>query len=76
MDILIPIVVIALGLGVQFFFASRYDWQCGNCGQTFSLSPLKATFLPHRFGNSFGGSKLAKFPHCGTRSWATAVPQQ
>lgn len=74
--VLIPIIVIPLGLGVQFFFASRSDWRCGNCGHTFSIPPLKATFLPHSFGNSFGGRKLTKCPNCGVRSWVTAVPKQ
>jgi hypothetical protein len=74
--VLIPIVVIPVGLGVQFFFASRCDWQCGNCGHTFSISPLVATFLPHSFGNSFGGRKFAKCPNCGVRSWVSSVPKQ
>lgn len=74
--IFIPIIVIPLGLGAQFFFASRCDWRCGNCGHTFSLSPLAATFLPHSFGNSFGGRKLAKCPNCGARTWASAVRKQ
>jgi DNA-directed RNA polymerase subunit RPC12/RpoP len=71
--VLIPIILIPLGLCAQFFIASRYDWRCGNCGQTFRLPPLKAMFLPHSLGNSFGGRKLAKCPHCGARTWATAV---
>jgi ribosomal protein S27AE len=60
----------------QFFFASRHDWECEKCGHIFSISPLAATFLPHSFGNSFGGRKLAKCPNCGARSWVTAVPKQ
>jgi hypothetical protein len=71
-DVLIPVIIIPLAIGTQFFLASRYDWKCGNCGHTFSLSPLAAALLPH----SFGGRKLAKCPNCGVRSWATPVPKQ
>ena len=67
--ILIPIIIIPLALGGQFFYASRHDWRCGSCGHTFSLSPFAAALLPH----SFGGRKLAKCPHCGVRSWVTPV---
>jgi rubrerythrin len=74
--ILIPIIVIPLGLGAQFFSASRHDWRCEKCGHTFSISPLTATFLPHSLGNSFGGRKLAKCPNCGARAWVTAVAKQ
>jgi DNA-directed RNA polymerase subunit RPC12/RpoP len=69
---LIPIVIIPLALVTQFFFASRYDWRCENCGHTFSLSPLVAILMPH----SFGGRKLAKCPNCGVRSWVSPVPKQ
>jgi len=69
---LIPIIVIPLLLVTQTFFASRYDWRCGNCGHTFSLSPVAATLMPH----SFGGRKLARCPNCGVRSWVTPVPKR
>jgi DNA-directed RNA polymerase subunit RPC12/RpoP len=69
---LIPIVVIPLALIAQLGFASRFDWQCGNCGNTFHLSPLTATLMPH----SFGGRKLAKCPNCGVRSWVSPVRKQ
>ena len=70
--VLIPIIIIPLALVGQFVFASRYDWQCGSCGHTFSLSPFAAAFLPH----SFGGRKFAKCPNCGVRAWASPVRKQ
>ena len=73
---LIPIVLIPLGLLVQFVvqqgITKRYDYQCTNCGQTFSLTPLLASVTPHRFG----GSKFAKCPYCGVRSWVSPVPKR
>ena len=68
----LPIIVIAAVLVVQYVLASRYDWQCENCGQVFSLSPLAAAVLPHRPGMR----KLARCPDCGVRSWASPVPKQ
>lgn len=68
----IPIVVVPLALVAQFAYASRFDWQCGNCGHTFSLSPFAAALMPHRFG----GQKLARCPDCGVRSWVSPVPKQ
>jgi hypothetical protein len=68
----IPIVIIPLALVAQSAYASRFNWQCQNCGQTFSLSPLTAALMPHRFG----GQKLAKCPNCGVRSWASPIPKQ
>ena len=70
--VLVPVVIFALVFVTQFVFASRYDWQCGNCGHTFSLSPLSAMLMPHRFG----GQKLVKCPDCGVRSWASPVRKQ
>ena len=73
---LIPIIVIPLGFLVQLVvqqgITSRYDYHCDNCGQTFSLNPVVASITPHRFG----GSKFAKCPHCGARSWVSPVPKQ
>ena len=70
---LIPIIIIVpLALGTQFVLASRYDWQCGNCGHTFSLSPFAAALMPHRPI----GQKLARCPNCGTVSWVSRVPKQ
>jgi DNA-directed RNA polymerase subunit RPC12/RpoP len=66
------IILIPLAFGVQYFFASRVDWQCENCGHTFSLSPFTATLMPHRFG----GQKLARCPNCGVRSWVQPVPKR
>lgn len=68
----LPVIIIPIALVTQFVFASRPDWRCGNCGQTFSLSPVAAALLPH----SFGGRKLARCPHCGSRSWASPVPKR
>lgn len=71
-----PVIVIALVFITQLIFqqviTSRYDYQCDNCGRTFSLTPLAASIAPHRLG----GSKFVKCPHCGVRSWASAVPKQ
>ena len=67
-----PLVIIPVAFAVQYTFASRYDWRCERCGETFSLSPLAATLLPH----SFGGRKFARCPHCGVRSWVSPVPKQ
>ena len=69
---LVPIVVIALVLGVQYVLASRYDWQCENCGNVFSLSPAAAAVLPHRPVMR----KLARCPNCGVRTWASPVPKR
>jgi ribosomal protein S27AE len=69
---LIPVIVIALVLVTQFFIASRYDWQCGNCGHVFSISPAAAALMPHRPV----GRKLARCPNCGVRSWVSPVPKQ
>lgn len=70
--VLIPVVLVLVVFLTQSFLARRYNWRCANCGQTFSLSPLKAALLPHRFG----GRKLARCPHCGVRSWVTPVPKE
>jgi DNA-directed RNA polymerase subunit RPC12/RpoP len=73
---IIPVTLIGAGFIVQLIvqqgITSRYDYRCGNCGQTFSLTPLAASVVPHRFG----GSKLARCPHCGVRSWVWPVPKQ
>jgi DNA-directed RNA polymerase subunit RPC12/RpoP len=73
---IIPVAVIGVGFVAQFVFqqgmTSRYDYQCGNCGRTFSLTPLAASVAPHRFG----GSKFVKCPYCGARSWVSPVPKQ
>lgn len=73
---IVPVVVIGIALVAQLVvqqgITSRYDYRCGNCGQRFSLTPLAASIVPHRFG----GSKFVKCPHCGVRSWVTPVPKQ
>jgi hypothetical protein len=69
---LIPIAVFAVVFATQLVFARRYDWQCARCGHTFSVSPLAATLMPHRFG----GQKLLKCPSCGARTWARPVRKE
>jgi DNA-directed RNA polymerase subunit RPC12/RpoP len=73
---IIPVVVIGVGFVAQFIFqqgiTSRYDYQCDNCGQKFSLTPFAASVTPHRFG----GGKFASCPYCGVRSWVLPVPKQ
>jgi DNA-directed RNA polymerase subunit RPC12/RpoP len=72
---LIPVVVIAVGLSIQFLvqrsLLTRYDYQCGNCGTTFSPTALSVTLAPHRFG----GSKFMRCPQCGRWSWVAPVPK-
>jgi len=72
---LIAVVVIAAAFGVQFCIqrglTSRFDYQCGKCGQTFQLTPLGASLAPHRMG----GGKFVRCPFCGARSWAPPVPK-
>jgi DNA-directed RNA polymerase subunit RPC12/RpoP len=74
--VITPVILVAVAFTAQFMFqrvmTSRYDYLCGNCGQTFSLTPLTASIAPHRFG----GSKFVKCPHCGARSWVSPVPKQ
>jgi hypothetical protein len=49
---LIPVVIIAVGFVVQFFVQrnvlTRYDYQCGSCGATFSPAALSLALAPHR----------------------------
>jgi DNA-directed RNA polymerase subunit RPC12/RpoP len=72
----IPLIVIVVAFAAQLTFqrglTSRYDYQCANCGQRFSLTPLAASVAPHRLG----GSKFVKCPGCGVRSWVSPVPKQ
>lgn len=74
MRILLPIVIVVVVLGAQYFrqrtMAPRVQYRCQSCGQTFSLSPLIATLAPHRMG-----SKFVKCPHCGARTWAAREPR-
>jgi DNA-directed RNA polymerase subunit RPC12/RpoP len=73
---LISIVIIGGVFLVQIFvqrgISARYDWQCANCGQSFSAAPTATVVAPHRLG----GSKYLKCPNCGTRAWDTRVPKQ
>ncbi|MDR2984992.1 MAG: zinc ribbon domain-containing protein [Nocardiopsaceae bacterium] len=71
-----PVIIVAVAFAAQLIFqrslTSRYDYQCGHCGQTFSLAPWMASVAPHRFG----GRKFVACPHCGVRSWVSPVPKQ
>lgn len=73
---IIPVIVVVAAFIVQFSvqqnITSRFDYQCGNCGHTFSLTPFAASVAPHRFG----GSKFVRCPSCGVRSWVSPVPKQ
>lgn len=67
---LIPAALLVAVFCAQFALHKRYDYQCGNCGNTFSPSVLAMTLTPHRFG-----SKLLRCPKCGKVTWATRVPK-
>ncbi|MGC2486018.1 MAG: hypothetical protein WA359_07235 [Acidimicrobiales bacterium] len=69
---LLIVVILVLTFAVQAVLASRFDWRCDKCGKTFSIPPLKAALLPHRWG----GQKLIKCPSCGVRSWVRRVPKE
>jgi DNA-directed RNA polymerase subunit RPC12/RpoP len=73
---LLPLLLVPLAFLVQFVLqrsiTSRYDFRCDSCGETFSLTPAKASIAPHRFG----GSKYVRCPNCGVRSWVSRVPKQ
>jgi DNA-directed RNA polymerase subunit RPC12/RpoP len=73
---LTPLIVVVGMIGVQFAVQStlrnRFDYRCGNCGQTFSPSTLGLVLAPHRFG----GMKYTRCPHCGKWSWVSPVPKQ
>ncbi|WP_158607607.1 hypothetical protein [Flexivirga caeni] len=47
---LVPLIVIVVGFSTQYLLANRYDWECGACGRSFSISPVIAALMPHRFG--------------------------
>lgn len=72
---LIALVVIAAGFIINYLFqrgrSNQYDYCCGQCEETFSLSPLTGAFAPHRMG----GRKWVRCPHCGALSWATPIPK-
>ena len=73
---LVTFVVIAAAFLVQFYIqrgvTSRYDYQCGNCGRAFELTPLAASLAPHRMG----GRKFVRCPSCGSWSWVSPVPKE
>lgn len=67
---LIPVALLIIVFFAQLALSKHYDYQCGNCGNTFSPSVWALVLTPHRFG-----SKLLKCPKCGKRTWATRVPK-
>ncbi len=71
---LLPVVLIPAAIAAQYVVqrgrTRRYDYQCGNCGNAFSLRPLTATLAPH-----WMGQKWVRCPSCGARSWAAPVPK-
>ena len=69
---LVIVLILVVVLGIQALVASHSNWRCDKCGTTFSMSPLKAALLPHRWG----WGKLAKCPECGVRSWTHRVPKE
>jgi DNA-directed RNA polymerase subunit RPC12/RpoP len=72
---LIPVVIIAAGFVVQFLIQrsvlTRYDYQCGRCGATFSPTALSLALAPHRPV----GRKYMRCPRCSRWSWVTPVPK-
>lgn len=66
------IIVLALALSViaQAALNRNSEFQCGQCGEKFTVSPFVAALTPHKFSQ-----KLATCPHCGTRTWASRVPK-
>jgi DNA-directed RNA polymerase subunit RPC12/RpoP len=74
-SVIVLVVIVPAVVAVQFFaqrnMLTRYDYQCGRCGATFSPTALSLTLAPHRIG----GSKYMRCPQCGMRSWVTPVPK-
>jgi len=65
--IVIPIVLV-LSFVFQIVLNKSFDYQCGNCGEKFSVSPFIGALTPHSMGR-----KLIKCPSCGTWTWALRV---
>ena len=63
-----PVVFIGAALVVVFLLvrwnAGATAYVCANCGQEFTLTPLQDFLGPHT-----PGTKYARCPHCGQRSW-------
>jgi DNA-directed RNA polymerase subunit RPC12/RpoP len=71
-NLVFRVVAVVAGFTINLIvLTSRYDYQCGRCRATFSLTPGAAAIAPHRFG----GVKHVKCPTCGDRSWITPVPK-
>jgi DNA-directed RNA polymerase subunit RPC12/RpoP len=68
---IIPVIFV-ITVVFQTFMSRNFDYQCGNCGERFSPSPLAAAIAPHRFG----GLKLLRCPHCGKVTWASALRKE
>lgn len=66
-----PLVFLGAALIVLFLLvrwnASTTAYLCQSCGQEFTLTPLQDFLSPHT-----PGSKYARCPHCGQRSWNQA----
>lgn len=47
---------------------SHFEYQCGYCGEVFSLSTWQGLFAPHIMAQ-----KLVRCPRCGRMTWTTPV---
>jgi len=70
-----PIIVIPTILVLAFLWQTvlnrGIDYQCANCGEEFSISPLTGVLAPHNMMR-----KLLKCPSCGKRTWARPVRKE
>ena len=66
---LVPVILIAGGLVLQYYIGNQYDYQCPNCQATFSPKPVALAIAPHRFG----ARKYLRCPNCRKLSWADPV---
>lgn len=65
-----PLIIIAIAAVLVVYMNRRFDYQCGYCGEIFSLPTVDAIFAPHMMGK-----KLVTCPRCGQRTWASLVPK-
>ncbi len=56
---------------MQSWRTRLFDYQCGKCGEKFSMPTWKAVLSVHNMG-----SKLVKCPKCGKWCWANPVPKE
>jgi DNA-directed RNA polymerase subunit RPC12/RpoP len=70
-EIIVIAAVVILVVLLQNWRTANYDYQCGKCGERFSLSTLKAIIALHSMG-----SKLVRCPKCGKMTWAKPVPKE